>query len=131
MAVNVIGNHSRAYLGHGINGNGIQNVPVGMGWTQGSASEAGDVWLLQLTTVVTGDINQGIFFQSEAGATVEFTLFNPGIAGEHDAVSQASVMYDPTVLTVPAGGEIVEAPSIFTIAKITFTAPGTVYVAVR
>lgn len=129
MTVNAIGNHSRGYIGKGIGGNGIQNVPVGMGWASAAASEANDVWYVQLSTIVTGDINQGIFFQSEAGATVEFTLCNPGMATNDDPTVQASVLWGNS-LTVPVD-TITEAPVLFTVAKVTFTAPGTVYVVVR
>lgn len=132
MTVQSLGNHSKGFLGHkGIGGHGIANKPQGIGWDTLVASEASDVYVVQLGSLVIGDINQGVFFQSEAGATVEFTLCNSELATNLDPQVQASVLWGNS-LTVPAGGAIVSpGVLVFTCAKITFTAPGAVYLGAR
>ncbi len=129
MSVTTLGNHSKGFLSDSANGNGIQNVPVGMGWVAATASAAGDEAVIQLTTILASQINQGIFFQSEAGAAVDFTLFNPGMAASPDPLVKASVIWGSNT-ALPAG-QIVKAPVLFTCCRIKFTAPGTVYVGVR
>ncbi len=131
MSVTVLGNHSKASMGHGVNGNGVvNNVPAGLGWLSVTGSDAGDEHVVQLGNLMAGELNLGVFFQSEAGASVEFTLFNPAMATDPDPEVNASVLWGNT-LAVPAGGAIVQAPLVFTCCKITFTAPGTVYIGVR
>lgn len=129
MTVTVLGNHSKGYLSESAGGNGIQNVPAGMGWVAVTGSAAGDKAVVQLTTILTGEINQGVFFQSETGASVDFTLFNPGAATSPDPLVAAAVAWG-SVLALPAG-QIVKAPVLFTCLRLTFTAPGTVYIGVR
>lgn len=130
MAITILGNHSRGYMGKGVRGIGTQNIPVGMGWDACAASEAGDIWVIQIGNIVIGDINQGVFFQSETGATVEFTLGNPGAAADPDPLINQTVLWGNST-PIPAGGQIVEAPCLFTCARVTFTAPGIVYLGVR
>lgn len=129
MSITVLGNHSKAFLGRGMDGNGIQNIPQGMGWVAVSASEAGDTHVVQLSSIIASNINQGIFFQSEAGASVQFTLANPGMATDPDPLVQASVPWGNST-PIPVN-TITKAPVIFSACKITFTAPGTVYIGVR
>lgn len=130
MAVTLIGNHSRGYMGHGFSGNGAQNVPVAMGWLSVVASEVNDVAYVQLSGIVTGDINQGVHFQSEVAATVEYTLCNPAVATNTDPAVQANVMWSN--LQNVAADTVVQADvGVFTVAKIKFSAPGTFYIAVR
>jgi hypothetical protein len=129
MSVTVNGNHSKGYLGRGSTGNGVQNVVQGIGWQAATASEAGDVAYLSLTGAFLSDINQGIFFQAESSATIEFTLCNSGLAASIDPTVQASVLWGNS-LSLPAN-TITKAPVLFTVCKITFGAPGTVYMGVR
>lgn len=132
MTVKSLGNHSKGYLGHGIGGHGIANKPQGLGWDSIVASEAGDVYYVQLASLAIGDINQGVFFQSDNGATVDFTLCNSELAMDADPLVQPSVLWGNTLL-VPSGGAIVTTPTLlmFTVLRITFTAPGVVYIGVR
>ena len=130
MSITVIGNHSRGYLGHGIRGNGVQNVPVGIGWCSITASEAGETHVFQLGSVLIGDLNQGSFFQSENGASAQFTLCNPGMSTSLDPNENGSTLWGNT-LAIPAGGQIIKSDLVYTACKITFTAPGTVYVGTR
>lgn len=129
MTVKSLGNHSKGFLGHGIGGHGIANVPVGMGWDTLVASEASDVYYLQLSSVVTGDINRGIFFQGEVPVSIDFTLCNPALAADKDPAIQASVLWANT-LAVPAN-TITPTDVLFTVCRITFSAPGALYVGVR
>lgn len=130
MSITLSGNHSRGYLGKGSRGQGSQNVTVGIGWLMATASEAGDVAYFQLGDLLANNnLTQGVFFQSEAGATIDFTLCNPGLAMSPDPDDQASVLWTNS-LTVPTG-TITPADLVFTCARITFTAPGTVYVGAR
>ncbi len=128
MTVTTLGNHSKGFLSESANGNGIQNVPVGMGWIAATASEAGDEVVIQLTSLLAGQLQQGIYFQAEAAATVAYTLFNPGLAASPDPLDQASVVWTADVAIAPG---ITKAPVLFTCMRITFGAPGTVYVGAR
>lgn len=131
MTVTVLGNHSIGYLGrdnvggHGINNNKMQ----GLGWVCVVGSEAGDETVVRLQDLAIGDINVGVFFQSEAGAEIEFTLVNSAQATNMDPQVQAAVLWGNT-LTVPVG-TITPADLLFTCCKVTFTAPGAVYIGVR
>ena len=132
MTAKSLGNHSKGYLGHGIGGHGIANKQQGLGWDSIVASEIGDVYYVELASLVIGDINQGVFFQSDGGATVDFTLCNSELATNRDPQIQTSVLWNNS-LTVPSGGAIVTTPTLlmFTALRITFTAPGVVYIGVR
>lgn len=123
------GNHHKGYKGHGVEGTGIQNVTVQMGW--GSVSgRSGDVCYVQLSSMVTGDINQGVFFQSECPVTIDFTLVNPGLSASLDPADQDAVMWANTQTV--AANDIVESNiPVFTVMRITFGGSGTFYTAVR
>ncbi len=124
------GNYGAAHMGQGASGvGGANNVPVGMGWLA-IAGKTGDTFYGQLSSIVTGDINQGIFFQAPAGATVEFTLASVGMVFNSSAAELATVPW-ANALTVPVGGAIVNAPVLFTVFKLTFTGDGEVYVVTR
>ena len=129
MSVTVNGNHSKAFLGTASSGNGTQNVPQGMGWVAVTASTIGDTHVVQLSSLVMSDITQGIYFQSEAAASVQFTLANSALATSRDPAINASTVWGNT--TPLTAATIVKAPVLFTCVKITFTAPGTVYIGVR
>ena len=129
MTITVNGNHSKAYLGNASSGNGIQNLPMGMGWVAITANTAADTYVVPISSILMSTINQGIFFQSETGATVEFTLCNTALATNPDPATNGSVVWGNST-TIPAN-TIVPAPVLFTACKITFTAPGTVYLGVR
>lgn len=131
MTVTVIGNRSVGYLGpNNVGGNGINNSKMqGLGWVALVGSAAGDETIVALEDLAIGDINVGIYFQSEAGAEVEFTLANSSHAKNADPLVQASVPWG-NALTVPAN-TITPADLLFTCCKVTFTAPGAVYVGVR
>ena len=103
MSVTVTGNHGVAFRGQGSRGNGALNIPVGMGWLCATASAPGDELVVQLSSILgSNDINQGIFFQSDAGATVTFTLGNPGNADSNDPLVNAGVTFANS-LSVPSG----------------------------
>lgn len=131
MAVKVLGNHSVGYLGHrNIGGHGVNNnKQQGIGWDCFVASEAGDVYVVNISDLIMEGINYGVFFQSEAGCTVDFTLCNSSLAENLDPEVQTSVLWSNT-LTVPAN-TITPGDVLFTCLKITFTAPGAVYVGMR
>ncbi len=129
MSVTVIGNHGRGFVGRGITGVGGQNLPVGVGWCAVIGSQAGDKEVVQLSSILNGNLQQGIFFQSEAGATIEFTLCNPGMADSTDPAEAAATLWANS-LAVPAS-TIVKAPVLFTACRITFNAPGAVYIGAR
>jgi hypothetical protein len=132
MATNnpkVVGNHRRGYLGHGTNGVGGQVVPVQLGWLA-VTGKVGDTAFIQLSSIVTGDINMGVFFQSEAGVTVDYTLCNPGIACSPQPADQQSTMWNGAQV-IPANDITPAKFNVFTAMRITFTSPGTVYVGVR
>lgn len=131
MAVKVLGNRSVGYLGHhNIGGHGINNnKQQGLGWTCIVASEAGDEYVVNLSDLTIGDVNFGIFFQSEAGCSIDFTLCNSSLAEDLDPQVQPSVLWSNT-LAVPAN-TIVPGVVLFTCCKITFTAPGALYIGIR
>lgn len=124
----IIGNHRRGYLGHGINGVGIEQVPMEMGWSA-VKGKAGDKAYLQLGALLIGGLNQGVFFQSEVPVTVDYTLCNAAMAMSSDPDTQGMTMWDgaqavPSTVITPA-----KYP-VFSVMRITFTQPGTVYVGV-
>ena len=126
--INVSGNHGLAFMTKAPGGVGAVNLPVSMGWVSVSASKAGDSHVVQLSSIVASQIAQGVFFQAENSATVEFTLANPAIAADSDPLNSALAPWNNS-LTVTS--TIVKAPVLFTACKITFAAPGTVYIGVR
>lgn len=129
MTANVLGNHAKGYKGDGIRGTGNQLVPVQMGWAAVSG-KAGEIAFVQLSGLVTGDINQGVFFQTEAAVNVRFTLANPGTVLDPDPIARGAALWTPVQAVAP--GTIEQADfSAFTIMEMTFTAPGTCYVVVR
>jgi hypothetical protein len=132
MTVNVNGNHGSNFLG-GTGGNGIgQNLPVGIGWVAASGNTAGDIVVVDISSILISNLSQGIYFQSDNGATVKFSLMNPAIAKNPDPQIQAiaaPLFVNSTALT--AGGPIVKAPVVFTVCQITFTTPGTVFIGAR
>lgn len=130
MSISIVGNHSKGFLGNGVGGNGVQNIPAaGMGWVAATGSAANDTCVIALSDILASNINQGIFFQSEAAASVQFTLCSPALAKNKDPNNQASVLWG-NALSLTAD-VITKAPVLFTACKITFTAPGTVYIGVR
>jgi hypothetical protein len=123
------GNFGRGFLGHGIRGTGDQRVPVEMGWGTG-AGKTGDVMYVQLSSMLTGDINQGVFFQSEVAVTVDYTLCNPGIACSPEPENQAATMWTGAQAVAP--NVLVEAQfPVFTVMRVTFGGNGSFYAGVR
>jgi len=123
------GNHHHGYKGKGSWGTGDQNVTVQLGWGSATGKD-GDVCLIQLSSMVTGDINQGVFFQSECPVTVDYTLCNPGIAISPDPENQAMTMW--TNPQSVAANQMVKADwPVFTVIKVTFNGDGTFYAGVR
>jgi hypothetical protein len=130
MTVTVIGNSGRAYSNAGIQGVGIGSLPSGMGWVGLINNAAGDQHIVTLQNIVSGDINQGIFFQASQAVTVEFTLSNIGAIMNNDPASQASVLWGNSLsLTADT---ITPCDLLFTACRITFPTKGTeVYIGVR
>lgn len=123
------GNHHVGYKGHGINGTGSENVTVEMGWGT-VAGKSGDVAYIQLSSLVTGDINQGVFFQSEVAVTIDYTLCNPGIAISPDPDCQAATLWDGAQAVT--AGQMTKADwTVFTAIRVTFGGSGSLYVGVR
>lgn len=126
---NFQGNHGAAFRHPALNGAGAQNVTVQMGWGTGSG-KAGDVLFIQLSGLVIGDINQGVFFHSDVPIVVDYTLFNPGLACDPDPDTQAMVKWDGAQAI--AAGQITEAEfSVFTVCRVTMGAAGVFNVGVR
>lgn len=126
---NFLGNHGAAARHPALNGVGAQNVTVQMGWGSGGG-KSGDKLYVQLSGLVTGDINQGVFFQSDVPITVDYTLQNPGLALDMDPDIQSGVLWDGAQV-IPAG-VITEAEfSVFTVCRITMGGNGTFNIGVR
>lgn len=123
------GNSGAAYRHPGLNGAGHSFVTVQMGWGTGGG-KSGDVLYLQLSGLVTGDINQGVFFQSEVPITVDYTLQNPSVALDFDPDNQADVLWDGAQ-AIPVKTITAAAFPIFTCARITMGGDGTFCVGVR
>ncbi len=125
----ILSNHSSIAYGPGIRGVFNQRVPVNMGWVSISG-KAGDVAFIQLSSLVIGDINQGVFYQSEVAATAEYTLCNPGLTQDMSPEAQAAVLW--TDSQDIAANQMVKADwSVFTSVKITLQGDGTLYIGVR
>lgn len=126
---NFQGNHGAAYRHPGLNGTGAQNVTVQMGWGSGSG-KTGQQLFVQLSGIVTGDINQGVFWHSDVPITVDYTLFNPGLATDTDPDTQAAVKWFGAQ-AVPVG-QITKADwPVFTVARVTMGGNGCFNVGVR
>jgi hypothetical protein len=124
------GNHHAGYKGHGITGTGNERLTVEMGWGT-VAGKSGDVAYIQLSSLVTGDINMGVYFQSEVPVTIDYTLCNPGIAISPDPDDQAATLWTGAQ-AVPGDGTIVTAAHpVFTVIRVTFGGDGSLYVGVR
>lgn len=130
MTVAVVGNSGPGYSKHGLQGIGGRAFPTGMAWVGIVNNEAEDSYVISIADIVTGDINQGIFFQASKPVTIEFTLSNPGTACSSDPLEQDLAIWT-TPFSVPAG-EIISPEIIFTALRITFPTAGTeVYIGVR
>ena len=124
------GNHHVGYKGHGINGTGAERLTVEMGWGT-VAGKSGDVAYIQLSSLVTGDINMGVYFQSEVPVTIDYTLCNPGIAISPEPEDQDATRWTGAQL-IPGDGTIVAAVHpVFTAIRVTFGGPGSLYMGVR
>lgn len=123
------GNHRVGYKGHGINGTGAERVTVEMGWGT-VAGKSGDVAFIQLSSMVTGDINMGVYFQSEVPVTIDYTLCNPGIATSPEPDNQDATMWDGAQ-AIPPNVITAAAHPIFTAIRVTFGGDGSLYVGVR
>lgn len=123
------GNHGQAYRHPALNGAGALFVTVQMGWGCGSG-KTGDKIYVQLSGMVTGDINQGVFFQSDVPITVDYTLQNPAIATDLDPDIQSGVLWDGAQ-AVPTGKMTKADWSVFTVCRVTMGGDGTFNIAVR
>jgi len=123
------GNHHNGYKGHGITGTGAERVTVEMGWGT-VAGKSGDVAFIQLSSMVTGDINQGVFFQSEVPVTVDYTLCNPGIAASPEPECQDATLWNGAQ-SVSAGVMTKADWPVFTVIRVTFGGNGSFYAGVR
>lgn len=124
MTVSVLGNNAPGYKGAGATGIGAANLPAGLGWTSLSSNQAGDTHVV-FSIGIKCDISLGYYFQSTAGATVEFSLGGTGMLQESP---DDGPWTDP--LALPAN-DIVRAELICVAMRITFTAPGQVYIGAR
>lgn len=129
MTVTVSGNHGRGFKGDAAGGVGMVSDPVGLGWAAISASAISDKWVVQLSSIIMSQLAQGVFFQSEVAATVEFTLCNPSMATSLDPAENNQTKWGNSLTLSPS--TIVKAPVLFTACRITFGAPGTVYIGAR
>lgn len=145
MAAKIIGNHG-SYLMHGLSGVGTENVAdPSIGWVAVSG-RAGDYIVLSAAdihgVITSAGVQRGYFFQGDGSATgtVKFTLANAGWAKSTDPAIQAQVAWAdpptaPTALTSPAisitGDTIFWYAGAFSALKVTFTAPGIVFIVAR
>lgn len=125
----VVGN--RGHYLNGVSGVGKAVLPDGtIGWNA-VVGKSGDVAYLAAASVHSNDrVQQGYYFQSGAGATVDFTLANANMATDASPGAQDNVQWANT-LTVANDGTIVKAEVCFTAIRITFTGDGEVYVLAR
>lgn len=117
----------------GVGGIGASTYPDGsIGWV-GIVGKAGEIIYLGASEVHSLDkVQVGYFFQSPAGAKIDFTLANIGLAKNPDPAVQVGVPWGNT-LTVPAGATIVTTPTplAFAAIRVTFTGDGELYIVTR
>jgi hypothetical protein len=129
MVARSLGNHAPGFKGRQMSGIGTAAKPMGLGWDSFVATDSGDQLVIQLSSIVIGDINFGVFFQASSAITVEFTLSNVATATDPDPAANAATIWGNS-LSVPAG-QITQAPVLFTACRITFTGPCEGYIGVR
>lgn len=130
MAAKTYGNHGPLYRG-GPQGVGKENVPdYSISWMS-VTGKSGDVYYVTAGQATSGGtLEQGYSFQSDCGATVDFTLANAALALSPKPENQAQVKWANTI-TVAADGTILPSSLVFACARITFTGDGTVYIVAR
>lgn len=129
MALRSLGNHGPTeFNNRGANGIGAQMRLIGIGWS-GYVGKSGDYGFVTIQEVISQGLQLGMFAQSTGGATIELTMQNPGMVINPDPAVQATIAWDaPITLTAK---KITEIPTLFTVAKITLTADGEVYLGGR
>jgi hypothetical protein len=126
-----IGNYgasgSRGHINEGV---GIAAWPTQTGG--GSLSgKSGDIGYIPLGSLLPpGGINQDVYFQSEVGVTIDFTLVNVALATSSDPEAQASVMWTNTQ-TVAANTIVKSDVPVFAALRVTFGGDGTLYILVQ
>lgn len=123
MAVKSVGNIGAPFSNHGSRGISARSFPTGMGYASWVNNKADDYVIVLLSSIVTGDINQGIFVQASKAVTVELTLSNPGVADNSNPDTMNEAMWDAPITLTP--NQIKELPSVFTAMRITFPEAGT------
>jgi hypothetical protein len=139
MTGKVLGNHG-PYVQHGISGSGTRNVPdLSIGWNQ-VMGKVGDYVVLAASEVHGRDlVHRGYFFQGDghAGFTVEFTMSNSGEAKNPSGQSAVPWAAAPTGALTNLTGSAITDDNIywyqgaFAAVKITFTAPGIMWIVAR
>jgi hypothetical protein len=129
MAAKVTGNRGGTNYG-GAAGVGQRATPDGSIGQVTISGKAGDVAYLRAVDVTSLDkVQQGWFFQSVSGATVDFTCAEGAWATNPDPEVQAVVPW-ANALTLSAG-TIEKALVAFSAIRVTLTAAGEVYCVCR
>lgn len=128
MVAKVIGNRGSALDGNG--GLGRAQVANGtVNWVAVTGSEIGDIAYIRSSGFNSYDTKLSYAVQG-SGATVEFTLENEARATDETAANQANILWGNSITASASIQAVVDAnknPIGFTVAKVTFTAPGVVY----
>lgn len=128
-------------------GNGMYHVrhrgasgPLGLSYPQVSeplsycqvvGEKAGDIAYIKATDYLTGKFNQCTYAQAVgASVTVEFTLQNEARASDPDEEVQKTIAW-VNKTTIDEGAIVALDPIACCCMKVTFSAPGTLYVITR
>lgn len=129
MTAKAVGNRG-AYI-NGPRGVGANYYPDGSIGQVTVVGKTGDVAYFSASEIHSLDkVHRGYFFQSKAGATVEFTLANLGLAKNPKPEVQSTVPWSGSI-TVANDGTIISYLDAFSCLKVTFTGDGELYIVAR
>lgn len=117
----VSGSRGNNNAGVGIAGHPSQ---AGGGSMTGRAGDVGYVPMAGLGSESVG--SKDIYFQSEVGVVIDYTLCNVGLATSNDPVAQEAVLWSNSQ-TIAAGSIVPATLSCFTVIRVTFQGDGTLY----
>jgi hypothetical protein len=137
MTAKILGNHG-PYVQNGVGGSGTRNVPdLSIGWIQ-IMGKSGDYAVVAASEVHGRDlVHRGYMIQGDGNAnfTVEITLSNSGEAKNPNAQAEVPWVVPPSELTNITGAITSNAmyyyQGAFAALKITFSAPGIVWLVAR
>jgi hypothetical protein len=90
--------------------------------------KSGDIGYIPMSAILpSGGLNQSVFFQSEVGVDIDYTLCGLGLATSSEPAAQAACLWTDSQ-TVAANAIVKADVPGFNCMRVTFNGNGTLYV---